>query len=60
MYYGIRFPDKHPDPVRWSSPSFHHYYLVIFITADIPGKMLKEEISFPLLAESMDILTGIL
>jgi hypothetical protein len=30
------------------------------ITADIPGKILKEETAFPLLAESMDILTGIL
>jgi hypothetical protein len=26
----------------------------------MPGKILKEEISFPLSAESMDILTGIL
>jgi hypothetical protein len=46
--------------MRRCSLPFHQGYLVIFTTADIPGKILKEEILFLLPTESMDILTGIL
>jgi hypothetical protein len=55
----ISTSDQHPDAVRWCSPVFHSYFLTILITTDIPDKILNEDISFPLSALSMEILTGI-
>jgi hypothetical protein len=38
---------------------FPSYYLIILTTADIPDKILNEEISLLLSERSIDILTGI-